>query len=167
MGVNKFGGKKQKSKKNHNPTFSSVKLCDIIPDDITKFIGKITKNLGCYRLLVETSNATHNALIPGSSKNKIWYNVDDFVLLQINSELSTNNCYIIYKYEKKDLDELEKNNLLGSFKLYNSNSENDDNIVFSNIKKEPNIITTNNIIISDTNIENNIIESDDVNIDEI
>jgi translation initiation factor IF-1 len=108
MGKNTLGGNKQKSKKNHAPKQKSVPINEITPDNKNKFIAKVTKTLGSYRVDVETypTNDAHNALIPGSFRNRIWINTDDYVLIEISTELAGNNCYIVHKYDSKELEEL-------------------------------------------------------------
>ena len=114
MGKNLRGGNKQKSKKNHTPKHKSVPINEITPDNVTKFVAKVTKTLGSFRVCVEAypTNDSHNALIPGSFRNRIWINTDDYVLIEISSEISGNNCYIIHKYDSNELDELVSLGLL-------------------------------------------------------
>ena len=114
MGKNKLGGNKQKSKKNHVPRQKSVPINEIMPDGKEKFIAKVTKTLGSCRVQVETypTNETHNALIPGSFRNRIWINTDDYVLIEISTEISGSNCYIIHKYDSGEIEELVTLNVL-------------------------------------------------------
>jgi initiation factor 1A len=114
MGKNTLGGNKQKSKKNHIIRPKSVPINEITPDNKNKFIAKVSKTLGSCRLLVTLypTNDEYNALIPGSFKNKVWINLNDYVMVEIATELTGTNCYIIHKYESSELTEL---NSLGLF----------------------------------------------------
>lgn len=114
MGKNYTGGNKQKSKKNNIPKQKSVPINEITPDNVSRYIAKVTKTLGSFRLSVDVypTNAIHNALIPGSFRNKIWINTDDYVLIEVSTEISGNNCYIIHKYDSNELDELVNLGLL-------------------------------------------------------
>ena len=128
MGKN-LGGKKQKSKKNGPIKQYSVPINDIKPDNIDKFIATVTKNLGSYRLNVKTCTTLkdYNALIPGSFRNKIWINTNDYVLIEI-SELSGCNCHVMHKYDSSELSELER---LGLFKITAPIDQDDSNIIFT------------------------------------
>ena len=108
MGKNLLGGNKQKSKKNHMGRNKSVPINEITPNGKNKFIAKVVKTLGSYRVDVQVypTNDNHNALIPGSFRNRIWINTDDYVLIEISEEISGNNCYIVHKYETSELAEL-------------------------------------------------------------
>ena len=126
MGKNIIGGNKQKSKKNTKIRNKSVPINEIIPDNKTKFVARVIKSLGSYRVSVEAfpANDLYNALIPGSFRNKIWINTDDYVLIEISTELTGNNCFIVHKYESNEVDELIS---LGHLTINLKN--NDDNIV--------------------------------------
>lgn len=114
MGKNLHGGNKQKSKKNHVLKQKSVPINEITPDNVNRFVAKVTKTLGSSRVNVEAypTNDPHNALIPGSFRNRIWINTDDYVLIEISTEISGNNCFIIHKYDTNELDELVNLGLL-------------------------------------------------------
>lgn len=128
MGKNLIGGNKQKSKKNHVPRQKSVPINEITPDSKTKFIAKVTKTLGSFRVNVEAypTNDIYNALIPGSFRNRIWINTDDFVLIEVSSDIGGNNCFIIHKYDTNELEELVA---LGHYAIKTKNNIEDD-IVF-------------------------------------
>jgi len=127
MCKNITGGKKQKSQKNHIEKSRSVPISQITPDEETTFIGIVSKNLGNYRLNVDIypTNTTHNALIPGSFRKKVWIKTSDLVLIQI-SDLGETQSYIIHKYDPKEIEELIG---LGKYKM-NNGSDIDD--LFSN-----------------------------------
>ena len=122
MGKNLHGGNKQKGKKNHIPKQKSVPINEITPDNKNRFVGHVTKNLGSYRVDVEVypTNDTQNALIPGSFRNRIWINTGDYVLIEVSTELTGNNCYIVHKYDPNELDELVA---LGLFTIKENNDD--------------------------------------------
>jgi initiation factor 1A len=125
MGKNLTGGNKQKSKKNSAPKQRSVPINEITPDNKNKFIAKVTKTLGSYRVDVQAypTNDPYNALIPGSFRNRIWINTDDYVLIEVSTELSGCDCFIVHKYDSNELDELIA---LGQFAM----KEKEDNDIF-------------------------------------
>lgn len=108
MGKNLHGGNKQKGKKNSTPKQKSVPINEITPDNKNRFVAHVVKNLGSYRVDVEAypTNDPFNALIPGSFRNRIWINTGDYVLIEVSTELTGNNCYIVHKYDANELDEL-------------------------------------------------------------
>lgn len=108
MGKNVAGGNKQKSKKNHAPRHKSVPINEITPDNRNKYVGKVIKTLGSCRVQVEAfpTSDQYNALIPGSFRNRIWINTDDFVLLEVSNDIGGNNCYIIHKYDDSEIEQL-------------------------------------------------------------
>jgi initiation factor 1A len=129
MGKNQFGGNKQKSKKNHMPRQKSVPINEIMPDGKKKFVAKIIKKLGDSRMEVQTLpiNETYRALIPGSFKNRIWINTDDYVLIEVCLEMSGANCFITHKYDSNEIDELISLNILTEEK-----KDEETEIVFTN-----------------------------------
>ncbi len=124
MGKNTQGGNKQKSKKNSTPRNKSVPINEITPDNKNKFVAHVVKNLGSYRVDVETypTNDPYNALIPGSFRNRVWINTGDYVLIEISTDIGGNNCYIIHKYDSSELDELIE---LGHFAIKTKNDDDD------------------------------------------
>jgi len=130
MGKNSTGGNKQKRQKNHTEKPKSVPITQITPDEETTFIGTVTKNLGNYRLNVDIypTNTSHNTLIPGSFRKKVWIKTNDLVLIQI-SDLGEKQSYIIHKYEPREIEELIA---INKYKL-NNGSEIDD--LFSNVEE--------------------------------
>ena len=129
MGKNQFGGNKQKSKKNHTFRQKSVPINEIMPDGKTKFVAKIIKKLGDSRMEVQTLpiNETYRALIPGSFKNRIWINTDDYVLIEVCLEMSGANCFITHKYDSYEIDELISLNI-----LLEEKKDDETEIVFTN-----------------------------------
>jgi len=108
MGKNLTGGNKQKGKKNHIPKQRSVPINEITPDNKKRFVAHVIKNLGSYRVDVEVypTKDSQNALIPGSFRNRIWINTGDYVLIEVSTELSGNNCYVVHKYDANEINEL-------------------------------------------------------------
>jgi len=129
MGKNLIGGNKQKGKKNHAPKQKSVPINEITPDNKTRFVAQVTKNLGSYRVVVETypTNDSYNTLIPGSFRKRIWINTGDYVLIEVSTELTGNNCFIIHKYDGNELDELVG---LGLLTLKHKDDDGDNNFEF-------------------------------------
>jgi len=149
MGKN-AGGNKQKSKKNNGPRKISVPISMITPNGTSTFLAQVTKSLGNYRILVETQQTKneYNALIPGSFRNKIWINTNDYVLIQVSTELGGNNCFVIHKYESDELAALSN---LGLFITKTILSDFNDNIIFGDIKDDKkNISIIENEILCET-----------------
>jgi initiation factor 1A len=135
MGKNLIGGNKQKGKKNHVPKQKSVPINEITPDNKTRFVGQVIKNLGSSRVNVETypTNDSYNALIPGSFRKRIWINTSDYVLIEISTEISGSNCFIIHKYDQNEIDELVD---LGHLTLKHQNADFDNNFQFAEKSEE-------------------------------
>ena len=106
MGKNTKGGKKQKSQKNNDKP-AVIKLDEIQPNNVDKFIGLVTKSLGCKRfnVMVLEDNLEIQAKLAGSMKARI--NVQDYVLVQKAEELSGSNAYILYKYSADEITALD------------------------------------------------------------
>ena len=136
MGKNEHGGNKQKSKKNYTPRKQSVPISQIMPDNITKFVAKVTGSVG-NRLKIEVlpTNAEEFAAIPGSFRNRIWIKTNDYVLIEKSTELSGYNCFILHKYEDDELAELIE---LNKLKINNQEEaeEEEVNFVFNDGKED-------------------------------
>jgi translation initiation factor IF-1 len=136
MGKNEHGGNKQKSKKNYTPRKQSVPISQIMPDNITKFVAKVTGSVG-NRLKIEVlpTNAEDFAAIPGSFRNRIWIKTNDYVLIEKSTELSGYNCFILHKYEDDELAELIE---LNKLKITNQDADEEEelNFVFDDGKED-------------------------------
>jgi len=136
MGKNTCGGNKQKSKKNYTPRKQSVPISQIMPDNITKFVAKVTGSVG-NRLKIEVlpTSAEEFAAIPGSFKNRIWIKTNDYVLIEKSTELSGYNCFILHKYEDDEIDELIELNKV-KITIQEDDEEEEVNFVFNDGKED-------------------------------
>lgn len=136
MGKNTCGGNKQKSKKNYTPKKQSVPISQVMPDNITKFVAKVTGSVG-NRLKIEVlpTSAEEFAAIPGSFKNRIWIKTNDYVLIEKSTELSGYNCFILHKYEDDEINELIE---LNKLKIINQDEADEEelNFVFNDGKED-------------------------------
>lgn len=108
MGKNK-GGNKQKKQKNSNVKESIRKLDTITPDEEETFAAIVTKTLGNRRFGVSTFDGQHSfqALLPGSSSRGRRTVVGDCVFIQVQTELSGSNCFILATYTADELKALD------------------------------------------------------------
>jgi len=126
---NQFGGNKSRknSKKNFLPTKSSNFP---LPDNCSTFICKTIKINGNYINVIDPNNKPLVARIPGSFFNRVWIKIDDYVLIQVVQELTTNKCHVLYKYNSDELKGLvkdpEKSDMF-------SNENDQDSFVFEDI----------------------------------
>jgi initiation factor 1A len=106
-----------------------VPINEITPDNKTRFVAQVSKNLGSYRVEVETypTNDSYNTLIPGSFRKRIWINIADYVLIEVSAEITGNNCFIIHKYDSNEIDELVE---LGHLTLKHKDVDGDNNFQF-------------------------------------
>ena len=135
MGKNLHGGNKQKGRKNSTPKQKSVPINEITPDNKNKFVAHVVKNLGSYRVDVEAypTNDPYNALIPGSFRNRVWINTGDYVLIEVSTEITGNNCYIIHKYDSNEIEELIA---LGLFSIKTKDGDMGVNFQFGETKDD-------------------------------
>jgi translation initiation factor IF-1 len=136
MGKNTCGGNKQKSKKNNTPRKQSVPISQVMPDNITKFVAKVTGSVG-NRLKIEVlpTNVEEFAAIPGSFRNRIWIKTNDYVLIEKSTELSGYNCFILHKYEDDELAELIELNKV-KITIQEDDEEEEVNFVFNDGKDD-------------------------------
>lgn len=92
----------------------------------------VRKKLGGSRLLVMCSDKKErSARIPGKFFKKVWMNVGDIVLCNLNPDLTDSECYIVYKYSNK-----EAHHLRTEGKISFEEEENDDFFIPGNISPE-------------------------------
>ena len=106
MGKNQKGGKKQKGYKNSDQPII-IKIDEIKPNNVDTFAGIITKNLGCKQFMVLNleTNVEMRAILPGSTRTR--FNIGNYVMLQISTELTRSNAYILYQYNDDELSALK------------------------------------------------------------
>ena len=106
MPKNTKGGKKTKFMKKKSET--PVMLDAIKPDNITTYVGVISKALGCYRFSITVPSFTDiKALLPGSLRKGPRVNVGDMVLFQIETTLSNTSGFILHLYNDAELNALK------------------------------------------------------------
>lgn len=136
MGKNLHGGNKQKSKKNYTHRKQSVPISQIMPDNITKFVAKVTGSVGNrLKIQVLPTNVEEFAAIPGSFKNRIWIKTNDYVLIEKSTELSGYNCFILHKYEDDEIAELIELNKV-KITIQEDDEEEEVNFVFNDDKED-------------------------------
>lgn len=106
MPKNTKGGKKAKVMK--RKIEAPVILDAIKPDNITTYVGMVSKALGCYRFSISVPSFTDiKALLPGSMRKGPHINIGDMVLFQIETTLSNTSAYILHVYNDTELNALK------------------------------------------------------------
>lgn len=105
------GGKKHKKNKNHT---KEMKKKEIIYAGEEQVYGKVIKKLGGNILLVEcTDGITRQGIIPGKYRKRVWFNIEDIVLITLNALGSSKETGTIeIKYEQEEKEQLEREQLL-------------------------------------------------------
>jgi initiation factor 1A len=102
--INKKGGKNFKKGKKNGNIVKANKL-QLADRDENHEYAKVKRKLGNDRLEVECvlNNVTtiRQGIIPGSFIKRVWINVGDILLVQINP-VNNKECFILYKYDNRE-----------------------------------------------------------------
>lgn len=107
MPKNTHGGKNHKKGKNMKGSFNTNN--DRIEfANSNQIYAVVRKKVGGSRLEVECSDGKmRSAVIPGKFFKKIWINVGDVLLCELNGIGEDSSCYISHKYNNKDISALK------------------------------------------------------------
>ncbi|QKF93677.1 translation initiation factor 1a [Fadolivirus algeromassiliense] len=129
------GGKHHKKGKKHKGPVDIKQDNRIETAAMNQVYASIKKKVGGSRLLVECSDGKErSAIIPGKFFKKVWMNVGDIVLCDLNVGSDDSLCYISHKYTNKDANVLksqgkftfeivEDKDDMGGFKYADGNSQ--------------------------------------------
>lgn len=121
---NQKGGKNfKKGKKNSNTvTIEEPKATESFHRyaQVLKKVGGNTLELNC------SDGINRHGIIPGKMHKRIWMNVGDILLVELNNEINKNakkeQCFITHKYSTHCANNLKNMNLIS----FNVNSDEDD-----------------------------------------
>lgn len=136
---NVTGGKHHKKGKKHRGPIDVKQDNRIEHAGMNQVYALIKKKVGGSRLHVECSDGKdRSGLIPGKFFKKVWMNIGDIVLCDLNVGSDDSLCYIIHKYTNRDanilksqgkitFDVAEDKEELGNFKYVDGNKTNTTN----------------------------------------
>lgn len=136
---NVTGGKHHKKGKKHRGPVGTNQDSRIEYAGMNQIYGLVKKKVGGSRLHVECSDGKdRSALIPGKFFKKVWMNVGDIVLCDLNVGSDDTLCYITHKYTNRDanilksqgkitFDVAEDKEELGNFKYVDGTKSNTGN----------------------------------------
>lgn len=105
---NLTGGKHHKKGKKKRAIVDTVKEKKMETAANNQVYALVKKKFGGSRLLVSCSDdKERSAIIPGKFFKKIWLNVGDLLLCDLNLGNDDSLCYIIHKYTIKDANKLK------------------------------------------------------------
>lgn len=103
MVKNKIGGKKTKKKASKN---DDTYTRELILKEQDQFYGKITKVLGSCRFeITGIDDKSYLGIARGVMKNKVWINLDNYVLYTVR-DFQENKVDIIHKYNEDEVRQL-------------------------------------------------------------
>ncbi len=114
--VNTKGGKNYKKGKKGKGKLGAKKTVTPWADSAGLMYAQVKKKLGSNRLEVDCNDGRpRQAIIPGSFYKRVWMNVGDIILVQLN-ELDNEETFILYKYDPDECHQLKaKENLRFDF----------------------------------------------------
>jgi|688.fasta_scaffold242467_2 initiation factor 1A len=144
---NTIGGKHhKKGKKNKGHDLNKTDKLEYA--DQNQIYGIVKKKIGGSRLIVECSDGKERSgLIPGKFFKKIWMNIGDILLCDLNIGSDDTVCYISHKYTPKDANKLKQQGKI-TFDI-RDDDENESSVTFN----ENDTVNTN---------KNNIFELNDI-----
>ena len=108
---NLTGGKHHKKGKKKKPINNIEQKLETANSTQVYAIAK--KKLGGRRLEIECSDTKiRSAIIPGKLYKKIWINIGDIILCDLNIGGVDDICYITHKYNPKDANILKRQGLI-------------------------------------------------------
>ena len=149
MGKNVKGGKHHKKHKNKRPDGDTgTKIVYANEDQV---YASVLKKVGGSRILVSCSDTKERSgLIPGKFFKRVWMNVGDILLCELNKE-DDSQCYIIHKYTNKDANLLKSQGKI-TFTVNNDDGDEEDGYGFEGNEESSNIPSNGMLDIS--NIKN-------------
>lgn len=120
--VNKFGGKKHKKSKKTEKKIEYIEPSLYPEEDL--MIGKVLSTLGGgYISIINTDGVERKANKNRNPFNKMKFNKGDIICTQQNVLGKKELCLVVYKYDDKEIKDLEKRELLDFTKKQNKNSD--------------------------------------------
>ena len=163
---NTTGGKFHKKGKKHRGVITNT-------DNKIEYAGAnqvyalVKKKIGGSRLVLECSDGKERSgIIPGKFFKKIWMNVGDILLCELNTGGDDSMCYINHKYTSKDATILKSQGKI-EFEIVNDLPEESNYKYIEDIETKANIQqkgtgnNTNNTNNSDNSTESSSEYSDD------
>ena len=112
MPKNNIGGRKHKKRKNK----TTIDNDDKAPTQFAErgqVYAIVTKKFGINKLEVNCSDdKVRKAIIPGKFRKRVWMNIGDILLVNIDAMGKHELCSIEHKYNNRDTDILKKKNLI-------------------------------------------------------
>ena len=123
MVKNTKGGKHHKKQKRNKGPIEDGK---IVYADEQHVYASVLKKVGGSRIMVACSDTKERSgLIPGKFFKRVWLNIGDILLCQLNLE-DDSQCYIVHKYSNKHANMLKAQGKI-TFDV-NGEEDNDNNI---------------------------------------
>ena len=121
---NLTGGKHHKKGKKHRGIINTPLNTKVIYAKQNQVYTIVKKKLGGSRLLVACSDGKdRSAIIPGKFFKKIWMNLGDILLCDLNMARDDSICYVIHKYNENDAKILKSQNLINFIPINEENNE--------------------------------------------
>lgn len=140
MPRNLHGGSRHKSAKNKRPVDANV-LAKITryPDyGNNEVIAIVRRNLGGSRLAVDCDDGhSRQALISGKFRKRVWLNVGDFIICELETTGNENVCTAIYKYTDVEVSRL-RNEETDWFKFTRDANDDDEVVFITEVEKTDN-----------------------------
>lgn len=135
MPRNLHGGSRHKSAKNKRPVDENVAAKTIRYPDYTnhEVIAIIRRNLGGSRLLVDCDDGqSRQALISGKFRKRVWLNVGNFIICELETTGKEDVCTATYKYTDNEISRM-RNETTDWFK-FTRGADEDDDVVFMEVE---------------------------------
>jgi translation initiation factor 1A len=108
---NTKGGKNYKKGK-RGPKVQSNHKTPLAENENHRYAQVDGKMGGVQLRVICSDNITRRAIIPGSFRRKVWMNVGDIVLVELSQiNKSKDECYVLYKYEYSEAQDLKAQGL--------------------------------------------------------
>ena len=151
------GGKHHKKGKKHRGPVNLNNDNKVEYAGTNQVYSIVKKKIGGSRIVLECSDGKdRSGIIPGKFFKKVWMNVGDILLCDLNIESDDSQCYIAHKYSVKDAKVLKSQGKI-TFDITEQKQDESSYKFTENINKVssprtlPNINNINNINNSDSN----------------
>lgn len=151
MVKNTKGGKHHKKGKKHRGEEKTDGK--IIYAENNQVYACVTKKVGGSRLNINCSDTKdRSGLIPGKFFKRVWMNVGDIILCELNPDDDT-QCYILHKYSYKDASLLKSQGHI-TFNVIDDSTNDDTGFDFGDSDNELEDQNTNNKMLDIKNVKN-------------
>jgi len=167
MPKNLRGGNKHK--KGKNKVGDNFPKKEIVYAENNQLYAVVLKRFGNGRISVKCSDdRVRSAIIPGKFKKKVWLNVDDIILVDIDAlgKEKDDVCLINHKYSQSDINILKNK---GIIKNLDVNLSDDENIIDDDNKSGTDMIEPQNYVpdLDGIDLSDDSYESDDSELDSL